>query len=150
MKRLFSTPNRQNCKWDKPTKSFKVFHIRHYFSWSSRDSGSWRISSLNWRDQFPCSQKTLFLDITKSHMALDITRPYNLLVSENTSKLKTKPSTVKAPQNTHWIKIIWLLEFFISFKRHCPSTISQSCAHIFVRLLLTRHSYHLRSWNTLG
>ena len=35
---------------------------------------------INWRDQFPCSQKTLFLDIT---------RPYNPLVSENTSKLKT-------------------------------------------------------------
>ena len=82
-------------------------------------------------------------------MALDITRPYNLLVSENTSKLKTKPSTVKAPQNTHWIKIIWLLEFFIGFKpknnkkhnrhrtRHCPSPFSQSCADIFVRVLLT-------------
>ena len=29
----------------------------------------------------------------------------------------------------------------------CPSPFSQSCAHIFVCLSLTRHSYCLRGWN---
>ena len=28
-----------------------------------------------------------------------------------------------------------------------PSPFSQSCAHIFVCLSLTRHSYYLRGWN---
>ena len=52
--------------------------------------------------------KTLFLVIT---------RPHNLLVSENISKLKTKPSTVKAPQKTYLNKDnLQRLEDLIGFK----------------------------------
>ena len=55
----------------------------------SRTSGSlgtWRKESLDWNNQFPCSQQSKTL-------SLDITKPYNLLLSENTSKFyiwKTK------------------------------------------------------------
>ena len=56
------------------SKSFKLIQSP-YFSWSSRTSGSWRISKLE--KPFPMFPKTL---------SLDITRPsYNLLISENIS-----------------------------------------------------------------
>ena len=51
-----------------------------YFSWSKRNFGSYRISKLE--KAVPIFSKTFFLDITT---------PYNLLISENVAKfLKVK------------------------------------------------------------
>ena len=47
-----------NIDREKISRYFKS----HYFNWSSRDSGSWRISKLE--NQSPCSQKHSFVDIT--------------------------------------------------------------------------------------
>ena len=67
---MLITINRQ-----KDSKDFSP----HYFSWSSRDSGSWKIwiSKLEKQSSTHVFKKTLFLDIT---------RPYNFLKSETLLK----------------------------------------------------------------
>ena len=72
----FFTVNRQECRLKLTVRKFQ--DISNLTISADLHGIVAPKESVKWKNQFPCSQKTLFLDIT---------RPYNLLISENTPKV---------------------------------------------------------------